>query len=359
MKFVYVLLFLTILTIAHATDVLRTEKNAKRRLKSKSNTKDNGDGSYQTGLRCGGGIWVAKNKDALKNEGTGTFYPLKLENPQTDAEKNGLCFAMTGQPGENLRKIMVRDGSTNNWCLPFRLISDNFTYTNPRGDFKYIEGRFTSDEDRNTTYRCQIKLPYKYFGWYINDQDSLKICDNLNAFRVKKQNTIAQIKSETSKAVSKYLTNKGLYDAATKSGTALEDAKKKAQSDLLLVEADIATTTQELKDKDNEISEWRNKLSALEEKRNQCLTKCSDIGNNKAIIEDNLKNIIANANDVEKTKKDFKDKADQAKEKINTEAGYLIQEAPVKDQVILSAKSEIIDKKNQPGFSAKLDTLYP
>lgn len=75
---------------------------------------------------------------------------------------------MTSGPGENLKKIMIQDGSTNRWFFPFRYISQNFGYNNPTG-FTFLEGQLTNDAKE--TFRLKISLPWKScFDWYITDE---------------------------------------------------------------------------------------------------------------------------------------------------------------------------------------------
>lgn len=117
---------------------------------------------------------------------------------------------MTTPPGETLKKVFIRDGTSNNYFIPFRYISENFGYTNPYYGFKYLEAKLTNDAKE--TYKFKVHLPWKSLtDWYIDDKEANTISSKLNTCRFEEQEKIKIIKKNATDAASKYITNEPFY----------------------------------------------------------------------------------------------------------------------------------------------------
>lgn len=231
MKFTLLaLLCLCLITISIAVNVLKVTKKVKKSKKAKTSA----DNSWEGGYQCD--ILVDGNKN-----GAGYFFANKLATTTstTASEKLGWVFKMTSQPESNLAKILVSDTSGNHY-LPYRLIKTQATYTNPSGDNKYIS--LSVHLDNGEQHIVKVNLPYKMFGWYINDEQGQIVANFINTYRTNTRNNILEAKSTISKSSSDYITKSPLFQAASKKGSGIsiqiEDLKNKQNA----LEAQIKQT---------------------------------------------------------------------------------------------------------------------
>jgi len=369
MKFVYVLLFATILTIAYATDILRTDKSEKRKLKSKSEstskaqTRENGSGSWDTGYNCAGGILIRKGKEEYKMEGQGTFYAKKLEIPVTPSEQLGFCFKMKQSPGTNLKKIMVQTGNTDEWCFPYRLLSGDYEYTNPRFDFKTLNGRYTTDNNQSgvkETFDVKINLPYTTFGlWLINDEEGGKIRDLLNKRSTYRRHVVQGIKIESAKQGSIYVTSTKMYDETVQQAGKTSTAKTDAENDIKRLTTELSACTTDLSNDDLEIASIKSQISKLEINRGDIVRKLEHFANSKLQTQKTLTTLTDSAGNADKAKADLKKAVDSSTLEINAQFALLMNEAPTRDTDIVAAKSKVFTEGSVSGFQTSLNKVYP
>jgi len=239
--YILAILLLSLVCIDAAKNSLKDKDTRVKKSKSKKvKVKGNGSGSWDTGYNCEGGITVGGVR-----EGEGTFYAKNMENPTSDADKQGMCFKMPEAPTGTLRNLMIQVGSTNNWCLPCRYMITEMTYFNPFVTFKYLFADFQSD-NMSEAKEVRILLPYAYTSWYIDNEEMTKISGFMNKCKQVNQDAIKDEKSQILEAASKYIGNQPLYEASLKTGFNLKAEKQKLEDELSTLEATATTNESDL-----------------------------------------------------------------------------------------------------------------
>jgi len=327
----------------------RVEKKVK---KSKTRTKD-GSGSWDSGFDCPE-IQVAKGNGELKNEGTGIFYPKRLDQPVTQAEKLGWCFKMEKAPAGNLKEIMLQDGSTNNWCLQFRYMTSSFSYTNPTGN-KYIEGWFTNDFGQ--AFRFRVLLPWKLIGWYIDDDEGKKICSFLNKYRTTANNAVLASKSSVKTECAKYMANKPLFDQSNGKAADLSKQSDELKAKLEVLKKSLQETQTQFdtakKEADSfnaQAQEAQTKLKAAQEAENGQSSQLTQIKNT---LQTTLSTGTANVSDTNKLKAEV----DTNLSKFNSELDILTAEAPQRPVEIKAARAAN-EKLDSGAVTKSLSGIY-
>ena len=222
---------------------------ASTNMRSKTATSD-GSGSWTEGFKCPKIYFNVQGKDEVNN-GEAVLKAEQMDKGTTSEDKLGLVLNFTNDIKSDLKKNVVVVSGKKVY-IPWR----NFNtinapeYTNPWGDNKYIVA--TVDGDDGTKYTLKINLPYKTFGYYINDDEgtkiALKINNNANSLRDK----VASSKKDIVKSTNDLITannsleelKKNKAEAITSTETALKgyETKKKAL-EISLKESDTKLTT--------------------------------------------------------------------------------------------------------------------
>jgi hypothetical protein len=288
MKTIKSIIFIALVISSYALSVRRVEKSAAKKAKTGAKTKDDGSGTWADGYNCPGFLVVtgstAFNDDQRK--GKGKFFAAKLETPVTAEEKLGWTFDMTAQaPSDPLTKIMVKIGTTNNYYIPFRWLSSDFSYTNPSG-YKYLEGWVTNDSKE--VFHLRVLLPYKTISWYINDDEGKKIAGLLNTKRNEHKNIVDAKKSGANTAANAYISNKPLFDASSGSATALKAEQDKQKAQVVTLTTDQATKQATYDTNQAKITDLESQLQTLKAAQNDLNASITSISNQIATINANI-----------------------------------------------------------------------
>jgi hypothetical protein len=326
---------ITFAKLARKTEKTKTEK---------TKTSDDGSGSWQAGYNCPD-LFIAAANGSLQSQGKGTFFAARLTVPSTTAEKTGWCFTMTGTVGPLLQKVMIRDGNTNNWCLQYRYINSKFTYTNPWGGNKYIEGRL--QDDSLAIYNFRLNLPWALIGSYINDTEGNMIVSAVNTNDTNMSSTIISLKSLINNNAASYAANKPLLDASTGKGSSLVAEKKKLEDQVKTLTAALATTQASFDaakkladDLVNNVKTSKNKIMEFDGRMNGLSTQIST-------ITDTLKTLSTNHGTSASNASSFKLVVDASQTQFNGQMTILKREAPQRTVEINAASAALIAKDNQ------------
>jgi hypothetical protein len=330
----------------------RTEKKVKAKIKT-STKADYGSGSWEAGYSCPE-LQIAKGSADLKIEGAGTFLAKRLETPVTQAEKLGWCFKMTTGPGDNLKQIMIQDGSTTNWCLQFRYMSSTFSYTNPSG-YKFIEGWYTNDFGQ--AYRFRVNLPWAYSGWYINDDEGKKICTFLNNQATTANNNIISAKSNIKSECSKYMINKPLYDESNGKATDLTKQKADLETKLTGLNAELAKAQTGFDTAKKEADSLSSQATVLETKLKASREAADGLSSQYSQIHNMLQTTLSSSSSSSTDATKLKTEVDENLNKFNTELDILKAEAPQRPIEINGAKAAN-EKLDASGVTKNLSGIY-
>jgi len=306
---------LSLICINMATTLFK-EKKVLKKVKKSSKTKGSyGSGTWKDGYDCPD-LKIAVGDGEYKTEGRAKFFATKLESPVDVNEQLGWVFEFSSGPGNTLKKILTQVGTSNKWYIPFRWISSTPKYTNPVG-YKYIEFWVTPDE-KTTSYRFRINLPWAYVGWYINDTEGNKICSLLNSERTKHQNILNEAKSSAIMNANTYITSKPLYEAAMSSGSNLEKAKKDLLSKKTTLEGIVKTLTEERNQLKAKIDELTRQVQAQQAKVNTYQTQLATFNGQVHENNETLKTIGSSTTSTESLINTIKSKIEAAVTSVKT-----------------------------------------
>jgi chromosome segregation ATPase len=172
---------------------------------------------------------------------------------------------MDSTPTGTLNQVMVKGDKT--YYFPYRLITSRLSYVNPFGDNKYIS--FFMTEDNGKGYQIRVKLPYKYLGWHINDEEGNKIASLVNDLSTDIRGKVVLVKQSVQQASSQYMTNKPVLDSASKDNSTLQ----KQAADLKTSQDELLKKIKELKDKVQQENKAMASLKSQANDQNVLLSK--------------------------------------------------------------------------------------
>jgi hypothetical protein len=352
MKFTKAYIILIILCLSQCSSILRTER------KAKSKAKNDGSGSWDTGYECPGIELLdeAQIKNSQKTWTTAervSFKPKDMQSPPEN-KKLGIFFTIT-DPSQKLRKILV-DAGANTFYLPYRYVSSKFNFQNPFNDYKVIEGSVTND--LNQTFLFRLKLPYKTFGWFIDDKQMQTLCDLINNNREAHQTIVKNTKSVLLSSAGIFIQNQLQLDQNTRDANNLEalktfmiaqigpiketiDSDNIKLSDLSIL---IAKLTAELNQKKSEFNDLNNKVNSLGLQHQELVQKIS-------ILEGDEKTKKTFINDITKKK-------DTSKTQLVGAFETLKKEVPYKTNEITQSETEITNEKKSDKLVLTLGSIY-
>ena len=283
------------------------------------------------------------------------FFPAKLENPSLNEDKLGFCFEFSADPKVNLLDILTRVQKTTKYCIPFRWISTDCKYINPIG-YKYLE--FFVTNDQKTVYKFHLDLPWKRFGYFINDNEGNKICSLINSQRTLHKNIVNNAKTTMISQVSVYTTNQKLVDAATATGASLEKVKTDLHAEVVKLQEENTKLKNE-REKEQKIldkveSEYQTKTLQLNQISTNMAALSSQIKESEGALHLIGTNTVATANSTEELRK----KIDTALSTLDTGLGKLSVLAPTMQNHINEVKVGCI-MLNQTAANAALNAIIP
>jgi hypothetical protein len=112
---------------------------------------------------------------------------------------------------DNLSLILKKDTMSTNpksYYLPFRYISSIFKFVSSYYDYSTIQGWVTTDERK--TFLFRFKLTWKATGYYITNDQAIKVIQKINQMRSTRQTEIEfkNSKLELLAGILEYLINR-------------------------------------------------------------------------------------------------------------------------------------------------------
>merc|ERR1712166_1228287 len=186
MKFATIKLILSLITIGM---VLSTNTMRSKAMSS-------GSGTWEDGYVCPK-IFLTKGNGSEVDQGEATIMAPTLVEPNTTATAADSLIATIGT------KV-----SAKVYYIPFRFMSSDMAFNNPVRDNKTLIGTFVADDFKS--YTIKINLPYKTFGWYINDDESNKMRVQINTRAIEAKGNVSSNKSVIANYSEVYLQKKAL-----------------------------------------------------------------------------------------------------------------------------------------------------
>ncbi len=336
---IFAIALISMLGFNLATSLLKVTKKVKNSKTSKKTTSDYGSGSYNDGFTCPD-IFARSKGSNFTSGGRVKFYPLRLENPSTPQEMIGWVLDFENGPSHNVEKIVVKI-SGKKYYLPFRYIRSRAAYTNPVG-YKYIE--FSVVNDSGEAFTFKVNLPWKRWGWYINDDQGNKICKFLNKRRTEHQNVVAESKVSAVSSANTNASISPILTAQKQTGANLDKEIKASEDKVKALTSFIdssQTSRKKLEDQYNTLTSDYKEKTAEVDVHGQAL---KTINSQMQALNDSLKDITEHGNQVDKIIANAKTKSTASLEKLKQKLEILKAKVPSKVAVannILKAATEL------------------
>lgn len=261
------------------------EKNTKNSLRKfftnfQTKTSDYNGGSWDDGFKCPEFL-IGKGTETQVDQGGVLLKAKEIVGNSTPDNSKGFIIEFENIPkADNLiYKVATQINNSKKFYIPWRYVQADVDYNNPYFGNKTLKGSLFSDD--KVTYNYTIKLPYKYVGWYINDEQGYKIRDYMIQYSNKVRETIKSTKTKLGKKANEY------FDASENSKK-LEDVKKNSQQ----LQTQVKKNQEELDKEENTLKD----LNAQRKTLQQQVTKL----NNELILADSdydkLVNELNNSN---------------------------------------------------------------
>jgi len=258
-------------------------------------------------------------------------------------------------PSDPLTKIMVRIGSTNNYYIPFRWLSSDFSYTNPIG-YKYLDGWVTNDNKE--VFHLRLLLPYASILWYINDDEGKKLATLLNNKRTEHKGIVDSQKSAATTAANSYLSNKPLYDGASGDATKLKAEKEKQLALVTSLTNEQKTKQSTYDTNQSTITNLESQLQSLRTAQNDLGSSITSISNQIDTINQNLKTMDGGAS-ASALASTYLNNLNKAKTDLGTAVTALKNEAPIRGTEIDAAQNSILTSLDKNAFTTNINKVYP
>jgi len=198
---------------------------------------NNGFGNWDDGFYCP--QFIIYDEHHYEDQGVVIIYPEKIVRP-TGEDEYGMLLKFEGEnrfgvrfdrtlderaaptqlfldivprdiKGQNFKEInqgYERERNPNDrtygdyqFRIPYRQMNGKVIYQNPLGN-KYIQGEVYDEAGK--MYNFKIILPWKLFGWYINDEQGNAIKNAINKHGNEKHSKVFEIKKSIADMSQKY-----------------------------------------------------------------------------------------------------------------------------------------------------------
>jgi len=188
----------------------------------------------------------------------GTLNYANIISPSTTDMSKGLCISISS-PSADCQKYLVK--KDNLWCLPLRLITGTFTWTNPSLSGKYLSAQYNNG---GSSVGVTLLFEYKTFGWYINDDQLGSLCNSLNTNRNNVVLALATDSTAATNAVNSYFTNQASMVAAQQGVSAINAQINSFKSQIDTCNTQNTANTASLNDVLSQIKTLQNQISDLQ-----------------------------------------------------------------------------------------------
>lgn len=283
MKIVKVLIFIALVSLSYERKVQKTFSKVKM--------------SWESDYEC-------KIKVNDNEQGTGKFTPQSILTPNSAEEKLGWVFNMSAGPSNDLKQVMVQVGNSAKWYIPYRIITEEAGFVNPSMDNKRISFTVTLDGASKDKKNIKVLLPYKTFGWYINDEEALQLTAQINKQRQAAQHLVNAAKKTLVDAVNKLVDDKNSLDASKGGDAELKKLFDKNTTEVNTLQASLDDLSKQLETNNNEVAKDEAAIQAKQNTYNQLTSVISQtsasIQESQASLDDIKKNLGNTASNVTK-----------------------------------------------------------
>ena len=319
----------------------------------RSKAKDAGNGTWDAGYLCPN-VFISEGKGAAKDQGAAKIMAPQIVDPKDDNNKLGLNFIFTNAPAAD--SFIVKIGTKVNdktYYIPYRFFQSDMAFNNPVRESKTLISSFVADNKNR--YTIKINLPYKTFGWYIDDTESNKMRTIVNESAILARGNVSLNKSVISTNAQIYLQKKALLDAATKDKASL-DAKIAAQkADAKRIQTELETLKAQIKDAKQSVFAKQKEVQAATAALNAANAKVTSMSTQMNNIELSVQG-LATPND-QKLKTTQKKLADLT---AQNDAQYAALKVEISSKVAEFNKSkEGLEAMDKAKFEAGLTSSYP
>lgn len=308
-----------------------------------------GGGNWADGFRC------PNVEISGKELGEVTIFAKKIVTPSGE-DKFGMLLKFTKAPSniDVIRKV-GRDLGNNQWRIAYRKTLNNFKYVNPTGN-KYITG--TVQDEQGNQYSFKLILPYKWIGWYIDDNQGGQIINAINKHSTQRTSAVISAKYQLRKNYQNYVDAKENINALSKSKAEYEKHVKDNETKLRSLKGEITGLRTSATEAQKNVDNKKIELLAAESKLDELLKIEGQLATQKTSIDQSVEALAKGEPDLEKTKAELIKTVNAQKIIIDAEYAKLLKFAPQRTTEINASKADLYALK-KVDFQNNLNKIYP
>merc|ERR1740139_108107 len=291
------------------------------KIQSHAAVKSDGSGDWDNGYTC--------PKLMINGVDQGEVKILAKQVVKPTAENvYHMMFQFTEAPKAEFKKL-GRDFGNNKWGLSYRKSCAHFKFVNPSGN-KFIAGYIYNEAGKIVSFK--LLLPWKFFGWYINDTQGTAIATGMNKASIDRTSAVINQKDILSKNYANYVVTADNLDQATNQKDGFEAY---------------------VKAKETKLKAFKEQIGAL-----RTTAEAKQLGSQKNAIDEAVKKIEDAKSDIAKTKATLTADVDAAKTEITKAFAALLGNAPTRKTEIDASKAALFAAKKED-FITNINKIYP
>merc|ERR1712160_179451 len=296
------------------------------KIQSHAAVKSDGSGDWDNGYTC------PKLMINGVDQGEGKILAKQVVKPTAENVYH-MMFQFTEAPKAEFKKL-GRDFGNNKWGLSYRKSCAHFKFVNPSGN-KFIAGYIYNEAGKIVSFK--LLLPWKFFGWYINDTQGTAIATGMNKASIDRTSAVINQKDILSKNYANYVVTADNLDQVTNQKDGFEAY---------------------VKAREKTVNENQHSLQAADTLINELIREASQLGSQKNAIDEAVKKIEDAKSDIAKTKATLTADVDAAKTEITKAFAALLGNAPTRKTEIDASKAALF-AANKADFISNINKIYP
>lgn len=307
-----------------------------------------GGGDWDNGFLC-----PNVHIDGIKL-GEVTVFAKKIESNEGE-DKFSMLLKFTKAPAnlDIIRKV-GRDIGSNQWRIAYRKTLNSFIYVNPSGN-KYIQG--TVQDEQGNQFSFKLILPWKLFGWYIDDNQGNRIKNAINNKSTARTSAVISAKYQLRKNYQSYFDAKKEVEALSKNKDEYTKYMQEKKTQLATLKLAITGLRSSATDAQTNVNAKHSDLLEANAKLDELLAKESQIATQKSAIDESVETLSKGTPDLEKTKADLTKSVNDAKKNLDAEYASLLKNAPQRTADINASKTNLYALKKVE-YQANLNKIY-
>merc|ERR1712166_1285890 len=293
------------------------------KIQSHAAVKSDGSGDWDNGYTC--------PKLMINGVDQGEVKILAKQVVKPTAENvYHMMFQFTEAPKAEFKKL-GKDFGNNKWGLSYRKSCAHFKFVNPSGN-KFIAGYIYNEAGKIVSFK--LLLPWKFFGWYINDTQGTAIATGMNKASIDRTSAVINQKDILSKNYANYVVTADNLDQATNQKDGFEAYVKAKETKLKAFKEQIGALRTTAEAKQKTVNENQHSLQAADTLINE-------------LIREAVKKIEDAKSDIAKTKATLTADVDAAKTEITKAFADLLENAPTRKTEIDASKAALFAAKKE------------